>query len=337
MQHGSGPRPAVFALCPTGTGELLRRDAKRRGLSPGSVTNDGRADVVPMTPRAWRDVDLRGAEMVCAALGTIRLLPSAAATAAQISESHLEASIAGLRRQGMVSHGTPLRLVVRLQNETGFTRSALRDAIGRRLRSRVTKGHEVANEVWLVQDTRGSLRVGVRVTTLEPVRQARSAERPGSLRPSIAAAMIGLAGQRLGRLLDPCCGSGTVLSEARLAGWSAVGGDNAKDAIEATSMNVAADVARLDARRLPFRDNAFDLVVSNLPFGHRYEVQGAPVAWYRRTLSEALRVAPRAIVLAPPSPPLRQALGRLKVVLAERHHIEVLGRPATIWDIERGT
>ncbi|HUR16995.1 MAG TPA: methyltransferase domain-containing protein [Candidatus Limnocylindrales bacterium] len=301
------------------------------------MTNDGRADVVPVSPTAWNDLDLRVAETVCADLGAIRLLPSVRATAAQISESQLDASIARLRRLDLVSQGAPLRLVVRLQNEKGFSRSALRDAVARRLGSRVTRGHEEANEVWLIQDTRRSVRVGLRVKALEPVRPTRAAERPGSLRPAIAAGMIGLGGQRPGRLLDPCCGSGTILGEAQLAGWHTVGGDYAIDALESTSKNFASDVVRLDARRLPFRDNEFELVVSNLPFGHQYEMQGAPVAWYRRTLNEALRVAPRAILLAPPSPPFRQALGRLKVALAERHPVEVLGRPATIWVIERVT
>lgn len=149
--------------------------------------------------------------------------------------------------------------------------------------------------------------------------------------------MVSVAGDRGGRLLDPCCGSGAILAEAALAGWTAVGGDLVDEATAATTLNATGDVIRLDARQLPFRDDQFGVVVSNLPFGHQYEVQGAPVAWYRRTLSEATRVAPRAVVLAPASTPFRQALGRMNVTLRERHNVEVLGRPSTIWVIDRGS
>lgn len=336
MRQRSGPRPAAFALCPTGTGALLRRDAQTRGMNPRAVTNDGRADLVPLAPAAWEELpDLRGAETVCADLGTIRLRGSLRATTGQLHDARLEAALVSLRRRGLLPATAPLRLVVRLRTEDRFTRGQLRDAVARRLRSPVTRGHERAIEIWLIEHARGSLRVGVRLESLEPRRASRAAERPGSLRPAIAAAMIGLAGQTPGRLLDPCCGSGTLLAEAQIAGWSAAGGDSAVDAVSTAAANVVAGVARLDARRLPFRADEFDAVVSNLPFGHRYDVQGAPVAWYRRTLTEALRVAPRAVVLAPASPAFRQALGRMKAVLCERHPIEILGRAATIWVIDR--
>jgi hypothetical protein len=59
------------------------------------------------------------------------------------------------------------------------------------------------------------------------------------------------------------------------------------------------------------------------------------VAWYRRVLTEALRVAPCAVVLAPPSTPFHQALGRLHVDVQERHDIHLLGRRATIWALTR--
>ena len=52
-------------------------------------------------------------------------------------------------------------------------------------------------------------------------------------------------------------------------------------------------------------------------------------------LAEATRVAPTVIVLAAPSKPYRQALGRLPVVLRSRHDIVLLGKATTIWVLER--
>jgi tRNA G10 N-methylase Trm11 len=149
--------------------------------------------------------------------------------------------------------------------------------------------------------------------------------------------MVALGGHSRGRLLDPCCGSGSLLAESSLIGWTTVGGDIADDAIAAAAANATSQVLRLDSRQLPFRDDEFDAVVTNLPFGYQYQVQGAPVAWYRRTLGEAIRVAPRVVVLSPASTPFRQALGRMKVTLVERHDIEILGRPSSIWVLDRGT
>ncbi len=49
---------------------------------------------------------------------------------------------------------------------------------------------------------------------------------PGSLKPTVAAALVSLAGVRLGmRVLDPCCGAGTILIEAEAVQVEAWGGD----------------------------------------------------------------------------------------------------------------
>jgi tRNA G10 N-methylase Trm11 len=160
-------------------------------------------------------------------------------------------------------------------------------------------------------------------------------EREGALRPVIAAAMVHLAGPARGTLIDPCCGGGTILAEAASAGWRCAGGDLDSGAIAATVANTQAPVALLDARRLPFQDDAADVVVTNLPFGRQYPIPGSPVAWYRRVLQEAMRVAPTAVVLAPRTTAFRQALGRLPIELNDRIDITVLGRPATIWPIRR--
>lgn len=336
QRHRRAPRPAAFALCQPGTGAILRRAARHQGMDVTTIGHDGRADVVGVGPRRWEDlVGLRGAEIVCADLGKVRLLPSLRATTAQVDAARLSAALSSLGRLRLLSGAGHVRLVVRLQNERYFSRSALREATARHLGLPVTRGHQAAHELWLVQDAKDSLRFGLRVPGLEATRRPRIAERPGSLRASMAAAMVSLVGDASGRLLDPCCGSGSILAEASLAGWPVTGGDLATDAIAAATANGSGDVLRLDARRLPFRDDAFEVVISNLPFGHQYEVQGAPVAWYRKTLAEATRVAPRAIVLAPASKPFRQALGRLRVTLRERHDVALLGRPSAIWVLER--
>src|SRR5690606_19149211 len=67
------------------------------------------------------------------------------------------------------------------------------------------------------------MRLGDRPLYKRPYKQAHV---PGSLKPSVAAALLQLAGVQAGdRVLDPCCGAGTILIEAALMGARAQGGD----------------------------------------------------------------------------------------------------------------
>jgi tRNA G10 N-methylase Trm11 len=165
-------------------------------------------------------------------------------------------------------------------------------------------------------------------------RWRRAVERPGALRPVVAAAMIRLVDGD-GTTLDPCCGTGTIAVEASAVGRTALAGDLDPLAVAAATANGVAPVLRLDARRLPLPADSVGAVVTNVPFGRRHLVQGDPVAWYRRVLAEALRVAPQAVVLAASTQPFRQALGKLDVDVSGRHRIELLGNRTTIWDIRR--
>jgi 23S rRNA G2445 N2-methylase RlmL len=84
--------------------------------------------------------------------------------------------------------------------------------------------------------------VGVRLAA-EPLqnRPYKEAHIPGSLKPPVAAALGWLAGVRGDaygtRLVDPCCGAGTILIEAARGGARAVGGDIDPNAVTATRVN----------------------------------------------------------------------------------------------------
>jgi 23S rRNA G2445 N2-methylase RlmL len=120
---------------------------------------------------------------------------------------------------------------------------------------------------------------------------------PGSLKPPVAAALLRLAGLAPGaRMLDPCCGAGTLLVEAALGGAVALGGDRDPVAIAAAQANArSAGVAarlllRWDAQRLPLADASVDRIVSNLPWGRAVEVDTTLASFYRRVCSEMRRV-----------------------------------------------
>lgn len=330
------PRAPAFALTVPGLGSLLVDEARRLGLRPGRVEVDGRADVVPVATPAGTVTRLRTAEEVFVEIGRLQVRRSAATTAT-LDRAVVEA----LHRIG--GRRAAFRVVVRLRDERSFRRTDLRDALGRAIirtlpHWRVSEAGAV--EVWALQTSRDGLRLGVRIPSVADRRRVpRPVERHGALRPAVAAAMVRLAGAPGDVLVDPCCGTGTILAEARDIGWrTTIGGDIDVAALDAARRDVHRVVlVHADGRRLPVADGSADAVVTNLPFGRQHQVQGAPVAWYRRVLSECLRVAPTAVVLAPPSPPFRQALGRTKADLVARHDIVLLGRPTTIWKVVRPT
>ncbi len=127
-------------------------------------------------------------------------------------------------------------------------------------------------------------------------RAYKVAERAGSLKPPVAAALLRLADVQSGmRLLDPCCGSGTILIEAALIGAAAQGGDLDAEAVEAARANAAAAGANVridqwDARALPLPDGSVDRVVTNLPWGRQVAVDEMLATLYAGVCREIERV-----------------------------------------------
>jgi 23S rRNA G2445 N2-methylase RlmL len=152
------------------------------------------------------------------------------------------------------------------------------------LNLRVFIEHEVA---WV------GLRLGV-----HPLHERawKVSERPGALKPTVAAAMCHLAGLEAGqRLVDPCCGGGTLLIEAGFAGAMAHGGDLDPAAVESARANASAaglklTVEQWDSRRLPLMDDDADCVLCNLPWGRQVPVDDALTQFYAETCREIERI-----------------------------------------------
>ncbi|MEL7609753.1 MAG: methyltransferase [Bacillota bacterium] len=127
--------------------------------------------------------------------------------------------------------------------------------------------------------------VFVKLFTREDTRFSyRAQSLPASIHPATAAAMLRFAGDLLkpgARVLDPCCGSGTMLFERELLlpASALTGVDIAHRAIEISRQNakgiesrarfIVNDCLRFEANR------AYDEVISNLPFGNRVGSHGS--------------------------------------------------------------
>jgi SAM-dependent methyltransferase len=255
----------------------------------------------------------------------------------------VEQALAVWSREMRGGTGRPItyRVIARVLQERSFLRSDLRRALAK-LIGKDRPAWKVADparlEVWISEYQPGRLVAGLRLSG-RGMRQhdGREVERPGALRPTVAAMMVSLAGEPGGTLLDPCCGSGTILAEAAAAGWPKVlGGDIDPGAVRAARRNApAADVTPSDARRTGLPGGSVAAVVSNLPFGQQYGVEGDMVAWLAAVLAELARVTRpggRVVLLAPALP--RGAMpASLRV--AARHQIRLLGTRTTLWRCER--
>jgi tRNA (guanine6-N2)-methyltransferase len=119
---------------------------------------------------------------------------------------------------------------------------------------------------------------------------------PGSLKPPVAAALLALVGMTPGmRVLDPCCGAGTILIEAALGEAEVEGGDNDAAAIAAAQANAAAAGVAIrlqlwDAQALPVADASMDRIVSNLPWGRKVSTDAALKSLYHHICAEMHRV-----------------------------------------------
>ncbi len=127
-------------------------------------------------------------------------------------------------------------------------------------------------------------------------RQYKKAHQAGSLKPPVAAAMLRMVGIVPGqRLLDPCCGAGTILAEAGNCGIAVCGGDIDRSSISAARMNLrdagaAASINLWDARALPISEGSIDRIVSNLPWGRQVTINGSLAHFYHGVCAEMRRI-----------------------------------------------
>lgn len=124
----------------------------------------------------------------------------------------------------------------------------------------------------------------------------RRTQMVGALKPPVAAALVMLGEVREGmRVLDPCCGSGTILIEAALQGASVSGGDSDPVAVRAAQTNcraasITASIQQWQAQSLPMAANSADCVITNLPWGRQIDVDEPLDAFYRQVFAEMRRV-----------------------------------------------
>jgi tRNA (guanine6-N2)-methyltransferase len=164
--------------------------------------------------------------------------------------------------------------------------------------------------------------------------------RVGALKPSVAAALVALAGVTPGiRVLDPCCGAGAIVYEAGASGAQAYAGDIDPTAVALARANAghpggAGGFVVLDAQRLPFGDGSVDRIISNLPWGRQVPTDAPLPTFYWRAMAEMRRtlVDDGRLVMLTGAPDLA-CLPTLRCV--QRREISLHGQRPTILEFTR--
>lgn len=250
-------------------------------------------------------------------------------------------------------------LVCQMQGEHGYKRTDVRESLVQGLAGKIPPGWVPADEdawleIWLT--VRGMTAVcGLRLSDRTMRHRTYKEEHVlASLRPTVAAAMVRLAGLGPGMtVLDPMCGAGTILAEAievakarRGGRVEVIGGDLDPNAVFVASQNLAgvgpAHLARWDARRLPLPAASVDRVVSNPPFGKQLASVDEIGPLYAAAAAEwdrVLRPSGRAVLLVMEYDALKVPLTAVGWKPTRLLKVRVLGQPAvlSVWQKpERG-
>ncbi len=95
--------------------------------------------------------------------------------------------------------------------------------------------------------------------------------RPGAILPRIARSLVNVSGVRHGLMLDPMCGTGTILVEAGLTGIEFFGVEAYRKIAEGCAVNLKyyslpTNVVVGDVRKICLRDEIVDGIVTDFPY-----------------------------------------------------------------------
>lgn len=150
---------------------------------------------------------------------------------------------------------------------------------------------------FFIDHTKGYISIRVTKESLQH-RNYKTSSKEGSLKPTIAAAMVYLAKEeKTGlRLVDNFCGSGTILAEGLAAGLQVYGGDIDPESVLITQENLSnfnyaimERIKPLTALSSGWPDKYFDFGVSNLPWGKQVEIKSITTL-FEGSLNEYSRI-----------------------------------------------
>ena len=173
-------------------------------------------------------------------------------------------------------------------------------------------------------------------------RDYKIAHRPGSLRPSVAAALAWVSNPLPDEVfLDPMCGTATVLIErAHLGRYGLLlGGDAERETLEAARENIGPrykpiEIKQWDATALPLENSSVDKIVSNLPWGIKHGSHPENRRLYPRLIAEFRRVLKPGgtmVLLSAEMRLMSELWTKVRLRPSSILNVTVLGAPASIY------
>ena len=343
-QRARQRRSSFFASCAAGLARLLREQLEQiPGLEVTGTGSDGQADYVLFdADREGRAEALRSrlAQDVFVEAGrTSRdgiTDPGLLAGRCWRPDSVQRALSVWAEQVRPLSTSMTFGITARVQTGPRSLRAGLRGALAaviRRDRPRWRAASAPQVHIWLSEWRDGQLVAGLRLGGNRPHDPAGPVEASAFV-PSVAAAMVYLAGKAGGVLLDPCCGSGTILAEALAAGWTAEGTDvHPASLAKARRTAAGATVREGDATEILEPDDAVGACVSGLPPIGPGDV--LEPGWLTAALAEMSRITRTggAVVLLTTDIPRQAIPGALR--LRQQLPLRAAGGRETIWVFRR--
>ena len=268
----------------------------------------------------------------------------------------IEAALRAHREiQGPSRGRTTFRVIVQAQMQSWqkYRRSHMQQAVELNVYSHYPKWRLVPDdsslEFWLQLTGKEAL-LGLRLTDHSMRhRTYKTANRPASLRPTIARAIVQLTRPQDNDIfLDPMCGAGTLLIERALAGRHEMlyGGDIEPEAVSDTLENFGNKhkphhIQHWDACKLPLPNQSVNKVAINPPWGRQIGSPSQLQSLYKSTFSEIDRVLQTGgivSVLTSEWDLLKRVLSKTNLTLIDHiKEISVLGRRADIFVLQKFT
>ena len=239
------------------------------------------------------------------------------------------------------------RVIARVVGDQEFRRKEFQRAVERGITERADHAWRLVEdeadvEFWatLIEDE-FFLAVRLSDETMR-LRDYKAAHIPGSLRPSVAAAMGLLAQPKPDDIvLDPFCGAGTILIErAHLDRYKAlIGGDLDRVALDAARTNIGPrykpiELHQWDAAALPLPDRSVNRIITNLPWGVKHGSHPENRRLYPRLFKEFARLVQPGgvVVMLTGETRLMSDLFRANTLRAEKiFRVSILGASAAIY------
>jgi tRNA (guanine6-N2)-methyltransferase len=334
-------------------GELARARSARE-LARRSVPDRAGMSIF-VAPRVEPLRDVRSAEDVFAIVGHRRGL---AGDAAALERVRGVARDAPFVEQGLMAHVRMLpgaragrrlrfRVIARMAGDHEFRRVDFKRAIEQGILDR-------GDHAWRLSEEASDIEFWATMFADEVIlamrlsnegmrhREYKVAHMPGSLRPSVAAALGWLSEPAPDDIvLDPLCGAGTVLIErAHMGRYNLlIGSDHDRSALEAVRTNIGPrykpiELHPWDAVAIPLPDRSVSKIVTNLPWGIQHGSHEENRRLYPRLMAEFKRLVRKGglIVILTGEMRLMSDLMMRGHYRAERIvRVSILGAPAAVY------